>query len=414
MIAESFAPPLTLPAPAMGPDWSPVTHRLGLAPVFDRFASTAAERDVAGRPIHAETTTLKAAGFGALRLGPDALSLPDLFRLARDLATADPNIAHVFRNHFFAVESHGRSPDAVLSARILRLAGEGAIFGVAYNEVSTIPAGGIGHLPAARLTRDGAGFRLTGRKIYSTGNLYADHLLVSAGEAETGTLRQVLVPARAEGVGHDDDWDGFGQKLTGSGTTVFDRVYVDAADVFAPPQRPEGAPFLHCFTFHQVYLTTAISGIVNRIFHDALEVVRGRSRNFYHALAERPRDEPELQSAIGRIAAWRAAVEAVTDRAAAALDLAWAGANGPDAVALSTAASLAAAEAKVVTDETAASLAGLLIDVSSGSGVTVTRALDRHWRNIKVISSHNPRLYKERILGDHYLNATALPTGAFF
>ncbi len=415
MIGAALSHPASAsPATETGPDQAPVTHRLGLAATFDRLAAGAAARDVARTPIHAETTELKAAGFGALRLGPDAVSLPDLFRLARDLATADPNIAHVFRNHFFAVETHRRTPDDPLSARVLRLARAGATFGVAFNEISTAPAGGIGQPPAARLDPDGDGYRLSGRKIYSTGNLYADWLFVSAIDGRTGEVRQVLVPAGAEGVRLDDDWDGFGQKLTGSGTTVFDRVRVGAGDVFAPPQQAGDAPFLHGFTFHQVYLTTAISGIVNRIFRDALDVVRARSRNFYHALTERPRDEPELQAAVGRIAAWRAAVEAVTDRAASALDLAWAGAGGPDAAALSTAASLAAAEAKVVTDETAANLAGLLIDVSSGSGVTVTRALDRHWRNIKVISSHNPRLYKERVLGDHYLNATALPTGAFF
>ncbi|MCZ0963390.1 hypothetical protein [Paracoccus benzoatiresistens] len=90
-----------------------------------------------------------------------------------------------------------------------------------------------------------------------------------------------------------------------------------------------------------------------------------------------------------------------------ALDRAWAGAEGPQAAELSIAASIAAAGAKVVTDETAAALASLLIDVSSGSGVSVSPALDRHWRNIKVISAHNPRLYKERVLGDHYLNGTA-------
>ena len=164
----------------------------------------------------------------------------------------------------------------------------------------------------------------------------------------------------------------------------------------------------------QAYLTTLISGIVNRILRDALDLIRARGRNYYHALHERPAQEPELQAVVGRIAAHRAAIQAVTERAAAALDLAWAKAEGPRAAELSVAASIAAAEAKVVTDETAATLAGLLLDVSSGSGVSTTRALDRHWRNIKVIAAHNPRVYKERVLGDHYLNGTPPPTGAFF
>lgn len=398
-------------------DWSPVTHRLGYAPVFERFAAEAAERDVARRPIFAETAELKALGFGAVRLDraeARGLPLPEFFRLIRDLATADPNIAHVFRNHFFAVETHRTTPDAPFSAHVLGLARAGAMFGVAFSEGSRDPAGGQGTLPSATLEPDGDGFRVSGTKIYSTGNMYADHLFASAVEAGTGTPWQFFVATRAEGVGLADDWDGFGQKLTGSGKTVFDRVRVARGDLHPLPTRAPDAPFLHGFTFHQIYLTTVISGIVGRVLRDAVAVIRARSRNYYHALAEHPSGEPELQAVVGRIAAHRAAIEAVTDRAVAALDHAWADTTGPDAAARSVAASIAAAEAKVVTDETAATLASLLIDVSSGSGVSASRALDRHWRNIKVISAHNPRVYKERVLGDHYLNGTPPPTGAFF
>lgn len=414
MLRETFPQETATGASAL--DWSPVTHRLGLAPVFDRFAEGGAERDTQRRLIFDETAELKRLGFVALRVdrpGAPALALPDFFAVVRDLAAADPNIAHVFRNHFFAVETHRRTPEAPFSARVLTLAREGAMFGVAFNEVSKDPAGGVGYVPSARLETDGDGFRISGTKIYSTGNIYADYLFSSAVE-EDGTARQFFIPTRAEGVQLEDDWDGFGQKLTGSGKTVFDRVRVERSDLYDVPQRGAGEPFLYGYTFHQVYLTTAISGIVDRILRDAVQLIRARKRNFYHALHEHPSQEPELQSVVGRIAAHRAAIQAVTDRAVAALDRAWANADGSEAGALSITASIAAAEAKVVTDETAAALASLLIDVSSGSGVSTTRALDRHWRNIKVISAHNPRVYKERVLGDHYLNGTAPPTGAFF
>lgn len=414
MLRETFPAPTS--AGGSPPDWSPVTHRLGLADLFTEFAEGAARRDVDRGLIFEETARLKALGFGALRLdlpGRPALPLADFFALVRDLASADPNIAHVFRNHFFAIETHRRTPDLPFSARVVALARAGASFGVAFNEQSRDPAGGAGYLPTARLEVDGDGFRISGVKIYSTGNLYADHLFSSAIDAD-GAARQFFIPTKAKGVVLEDDWDGFGQKLTGSGKTVFDRVRIEASDLYDTPVRGEDEPFLYGFTFHQIYLTTAISGITDRILRDAVTTVQARKRNFYHALHEHPANEPELQAVIGRIAAYRAAIQAVTDRAVAALDRAWAGAEGPEAQALSIAASIAAAEAKVVTDEVAATLAGLLIDVSSGSGVSIARALDRHWRNIKVISSHNPRVYKERVLGDHYLNGTAPPTGAFF
>lgn len=411
MLHENFPQPQ--PTGLSPVDWSAATHRLGYAALFDRIAEGAAQRDVQRRPAFDEVAQLKSHGFGALRLAPGGLPLSDFFDVIRDLGTADSNIAHVFRNHFFAVETHLKTPEDKFSAHILNLARDGAMFGVAFSEVSKDPAGGQGYIPAATLQPDGDGFRISGTKIYSTGNMYADHLFASAMD-EQGKARQFFISTKAPGVGLEDDWEGFGQKLTGSGKTVFDQVRIEEADLFDIPQRGMDQPFLYGFTFHQVYLTTIISGIVGRILRDALQVIRGRSRNYYHALHDHPAQEPELQAVIGRIAAHRAAIHGVTDRAIAALDRAWAEAEGPQAEAFSIAASIAAAEAKVVTDETAATLAGLLIDVSSGSGVSTSRALDRHWRNIKVISAHNPRVYKERVLGDHYLNGTAPPTGAFF
>ena len=32
------------------------------------------------------------------------------------------------------------------------------------------------------------------------------------------------------------------------------------------------------------------------------------------------------------------------------------------------------------------------------------RGLDRHWRNARTLASHNPRVYKARILGDWLIN----------
>ncbi|SMO96739.1 acyl-CoA dehydrogenase family protein [Paracoccus laeviglucosivorans] len=393
------------------PDWAPVTRRLGFDALFQEFADGAAARDVARRPIFDETAELKRRGFAAVRL--NGATLPELFALARDLATADPNIAHVFRNHFFAVEQHLKTESDGFSQHVLALARDNRMFGVAFSEQTSSAAGGRSQIPAATLEPDGDGYRVSGTKIYSTGNIYADHLFATAIDPQ-GAVRQFFIPTNAPGVVLEDDWDGFGQKLTGSGKTVFDRVVIRPGDLFELPVADPDEPYLYHYTFHQIYLTTVISGIVNRVLLDALNLVRGRSRNYYHALAERPADEPELQTVIGRIAGYRAAIIAVTDRAIEALDLAWRHAASPDAQRLSVAASIAAAEAKVVVDETAAQLASLLIDVSSGSGVSASRALDRHWRNIKVIAAHNPRIYKERIIGDHYLNGALPPTGAFF
>jgi alkylation response protein AidB-like acyl-CoA dehydrogenase len=253
----------------------------------------------------------------------------------------------------------------------------------------------------------------SGDKVYATGNLYNDAFIGLAVESRAGKTVQYVL-ARSDGVSSDDDWQGFGQRLTGSGTAKFRAVTVPAAHVYPqdPPRPDEAAPW--GYTFHQVYLTNCIAGIARRIALDAVEVLRARKRNFYHGEAEHPAEEPVLQALLGRIRAYAASIEATADRAVGALQRAWDTYGTSDEYAATLAATLAASEAKVVIDDLAPQIASWLIDLGSGSVVSRVGALDRHWRNIKVIASHNPRLYKESLLGQHLLNGRLPPTGAFF
>ena len=38
--------------------------------------------------------------------------------------------------------------------------------------------------------------------------------------------------------------------------------------------------------------------------------------------------------------------------------------------------------------------------------------LDRHWRNARTLASHNPVIYRDRIVGDYVLNGTS-PRAAY-
>jgi alkylation response protein AidB-like acyl-CoA dehydrogenase len=51
---------------------------------------------------------------------------------------------------------------------------------------------------------------------------------------------------------------------------------------------------------------------------------------------------------------------------------------------------------------------GQIFDVLGASATDRGLALDRHWRNARTVASHNPHLYKARLIGDHALNG-ALP-----
>ena len=65
------------------------------------------------------------------------------------------------------------------------------------------------------------GYRLDGEKFYSTGTLFSDYLTVTATTDHDSVATVVFVPTDRTGVKLIDDWDGFGQRRTGTGTTVF-------------------------------------------------------------------------------------------------------------------------------------------------------------------------------------------------
>ncbi|MCC8394596.1 acyl-CoA dehydrogenase [Paraburkholderia sp. MMS20-SJTR3] len=398
---------------------SPLSASLGFSETLAEIAATASLREREQRLPHEEIAALKAQGFGALRLSTDdgghGVSLSELFAVARDVAAADSNIAHAFRNHFWQVEAALERREHPFHAHVLDLVRQRKTIGLSFVESDATAAGARPSRVLSRLEWDERKqvYVGSGDKVYATGNLYNDAFVGQAVESRANSTVQYVLE-RGDGVGTEDDWQGFGQRLTGSGTARFRDVAVKAEHVYPPdpPKAPEAAPW--SFTFHQVYLTNCIAGIVRRVVLDAVEVLRTRQRNFYHGDAARPADEPALQALLGRIRAYAASIEASAERAVQALQRASESRGTRDEYANTLAATLAASEAKVVIDDLAPQVASWLIDLGSGSVVSNAAALDRHWRNIKVIASHNPRLYKERLLGQNLLTGQLPPTGAFF
>ncbi|CAO3359064.1 hypothetical protein [Azospirillum melinis] len=378
------------------------------------IAAGAEARDRGDAPAHDAIDLVRGVRLGAFRLprpeGGGGASLADLFTLVIDLAEADSNIPHILRNHFGFVEKALRTTANPKYLRWLDLVRHGQIIGLGASELGIQDIGsGRGD---TRLDPVGDGFALTGTKYYCTGNFYSDHILVNA-QTPDGTPVAVLVPTDGDGVGVDDDWDGIGQRLTASGTTVFSGVRVPAEEVLVIGEEDVALP--HQATFAQLYLTAIIAGILRNVVTDATALLRRRDRNFYHAVSAKPVEDPLLQQVVGRLASVAYVAEASVLRAAEALGAAFdtAIAGQPDP-ALFHEAALRTAKSKVVIDELALAAATQLYDLGGASAARKGTRLDRHWRNIRTISSHNPVSYKARALGDHIVNAAPLPNAAFF
>ncbi|HEY0234082.1 MAG TPA: acyl-CoA dehydrogenase family protein, partial [Afipia sp.] len=270
-----------------------------------------------------------------------------------------------------------------------------------------------GELGSTALKRDGTGYRLNGTKYYSTGTLYADYVLVRAADADGKGLAAVI-PTTREGVERLDDWDGIGQRLTGSGTTHFKNVRVEDDEVvFDAPDAGYGIAYSN--TFAQLYLTAINAGILDAIHRDARALILRRKRNFYYAPAEKPADDPLLQQTLGQISSNAFAAQSIVLAAADALGAdADAKDKGTISHELAVQAALAAAKAKVVVDDLVIKSGSLLFDAGGASAAQRSDNLDRHWRNARTLASHNPITHKNRTIGDFELNGTPLPAQGFF
>ncbi|MFT4268430.1 MAG: acyl-CoA dehydrogenase [Xenophilus sp.] len=357
---------------------------------------------------------VRSSRIGALRLpvaqGGAGASLQQLYQLVLRIAEVNSNLAHVLRNHFGFVERALYSAELPKYRRWLQDAADGLLFGLGSTELGTATVGvGTGN---TRLTPDGDGWRLNGTKYYSTGNLYSDRLYVHA-QLEDDRQVVAVIPTRREGVDVRDDWDAFGQKLSASGTTLLRDVRVESDEVIGIDDQNRPLPVQS--TFFQLYLTSIVTGILNAIVRDAKALLVNRGRNYYHAVAPIPKDDPLLQLSIGRLSAVAYVAESAVLRAADALALAHETAQQGEVDAQQFVdAGLAAAKAKIVIDGLALEAASGLFDVAGASATGARQALDRHWRNVRTVSSHNPVSYKARSIGQHELDGTPLPGFGFF
>ncbi len=387
-----------------------------LEALLNQIAEGASERE-RERILPFETIDLiRGARLGALRLptsaGGAGSSIRELFEIVIRLGEADANVAHILRNHFSVVERLVRHPRDDQHRQWQKAVADGAIIGLAATELETPKVGDV--RPNTTLTPDGDDYLLNGTKYYSTGTLYSDYVLVRTADS-SGANAATLIPVKREGVELLDDWDGLGQRLTATGTTHFRNVRVKRQEVvFDAPDVGYGIPYAN--TFAQLFLTAINAGIAQAILRDATALVRSRKRTFYYAPNEIPTDDPLLQQTVGQIASGAFAAETVVLAAADALDAATDAfdAGDPNAVDAAHKAALLSAKAKIIADEFAIRGGSLLFDVGGASATKKVTNFDRHWRNARTLSSHNPTTYKARSIGQYEISGTPLPAKGFF
>ena len=385
--------------------------------LLERIAEGAGERERDRIAPYEVIEWIKEAGLGRLRIpvedGGAGLTLPEFFAALIDLAEADSNAAHILRTHYWFVEQHLQSSNDPAFRERLGLAVENKLVGNGFSEQSRKPVGL--YFDTAFTPESDGGYRLNGTKFYSTGSIYSDYTQIWAAAPE-GRIAGAVIPVDRQGVSILDDWDGFGQRLTGTGTTQLDDVRVEPGEFFDLGE-PDGEPVPgYQGAFLQLYLQAVTAGILRSVRNDAIALAKRRARNYSHANApQTPTQDPQVLQVIGEISADVFAAEAIVLRAAEALQAAADSVvDGVPTAEAAEAAQLAAAQAKVAVDRFSYATAAKLFDVGGTSATQSAYNLDRHWRNVRTISTHNPTFLKATAIGANAVDGVPFPANAYF
>ncbi|MFJ8258579.1 acyl-CoA dehydrogenase [Peribacillus asahii] len=349
---------------------------------------------------------IKEARLGAIRLpknlGGAGVTNVELFEVIRKLAKADPDVAHALRAHFVFVEDNLAAPSSAERTRRLQIVAKGDLVGNATTEISSNPQGAKQYETV--LSKVGDDYVLNGKKFFTTGTLYADWVsVVSAGEGDTVFVS--FIPTNREGVAIYDDWDGFGQQLTASGTTTFTNTPVKSYE--AVELKREEQSYV---AIRQLFLQAVVAGIVEAIVEDGVKLLKGRKRTFTHGSSATANEDPLLLLTIGEIQATAFTLKTLIREAAQALD---------EALLQGTQqskheAALKTVYVKVIGEQLALQVATKLFDVGGASATRRDQHLDRHWRNIRTIASHNPSSYKLKDVGNYVVNGHELPINGYY
>ena len=254
------------------------------------------------------------------------------------------------------------------------------------------------------LSRTGDHWQLDGVKYYSTGTIYATWISATAIDGEERV--SLAVPTSAQGVTVEDDWTGFGQRMTGSGTTRFHRVRIEDKQILHRSPARDGFADGYLLSIYQLFHLATLAGIARAVLRDAIAFTQTKTRTFDVPGVSVPSQDPLVQRVIGRLSSIASSTQAIVEDAVAVTERAQQArlARASDTEALDLAAEIRAFEAQQIVIDLVLQATSLLFEVGGASATSEALRLDRHWRNARVLACHNPAIQRERAIGDYRLN----------
>ena len=366
------------------------------------FKRESVVRDRERRLSHDELELFSRTGLWGITVpkayGGAGVSNVTLAQVVALIAAADASLGQIPQNHFYALEVLRVNGSETQKQRLYAEVLAGQRFGNALAELGTKTA----HERTTHLVNAETGYRINGRKFYATGALYAHRIPTSVVD-DHGVHLLAFVRRDNEGLNVIDDWSGFGQRTTGSGSVVFDNVFVAREDVI---------PFQTAFErptpvgpLAQILHAAIDTGIARAAFEDSLHFVRTKTRPWIDATTDIASEDPLTLKSFGHLSVRLHAAEALLERAGEYLDTAQA---NPTAETVAE-ASIAVAEVRALSTEISLAAGSTLFELAGSQATLAEHGLDRHWRNARVHTLHDPVRWKYHAVGNFYLNGENPP-----
>lgn len=366
------------------------------------FAKGALERDRDRRLPYEELEVLSQSGLLAITVPEDFggidVSAATLAEITAIISEADSSIGQIPQNHFYILEALRVDGTYEQKARFFDLALKGNRFGNALSEKGTKT---VAHYNT-RIIPDGSSYRINGRKFYSTGVLFAHWVAIFAIDPQD-QITMSFVPRDTPGLTLVDDWTGFGQRTTGSGTTIITDVIVEA-DAVVQHHKGFDRPST-IGSVGQIIHAGVDLGIARAALRETINFIRTKSRPWMDSGVERASEDPHTIAKVGDLSIRIDAAAALLSRSGDLVDKAKADPTNENVIA----ASFAVAGAKVLTTEAALQATNLLFELAGTSSTQSDLNLDRHWRNARTHTLHDPVRWKYHVVGNYLLNDVAPP-----
>ncbi|MEE4573926.1 SfnB family sulfur acquisition oxidoreductase [Pseudomonas alliivorans] len=370
-----------------------------------RFAEEASVRDRERRLPIAELDEFSASGLWAITVpkayGGAGVSYVTVAEVIRIISAADPSLGQIPQNHLGILDILLQTGTEEQKRHYFAKALAGYRFGNAFSESKSKNAGTF----QTRIRFDGERAVVDGEKFYCTGALFA-HIVPVVGVDEQDNAFIAFVERDSPGLTIIDSWDGFGQRTTASGGAVLRAVTVPRSAVI-PAHRAFDEPTAHG-PISQIIQAAVDTGIAHGAFEETLRHARV-ARPWIDSKQDFGWQDPFSIATIGDLQ-WRLhGTDAILARAGQAIDQALA---EPSEASVAH-ASVVVAQAKVLSAQIALLVSSKLFELAGTRSVLGSLNLDRHWRNARTHTLHDPARWKYHLIGNRVLNGVAPPRHAW-